>query len=140
MSAIDFDDYCKVLGDDLLASYLADPSRIKLRYQLAPIRLKAEQAIPCGLIVNELLTNAFKYAYPGDTPGEISISLQHSSEDQLLLRVADQGIGLPNDFTWEQSESFGFKIVQLLTSQIAGTLSFQGPPGTVVELVFPISN
>jgi two-component sensor histidine kinase len=138
MSAIDFDEYCQKLGDDLLASYMEQPSRITLRYDLAPIRLSVEQAIPCGLIVNELLTNAFKYAYPADVKGEISISLRLAENDVVRLRIADHGVGLPPEFDWEKSKSLGLQIVQLLATQLDGTLSRQGPPGTTVELAFPL--
>lgn len=140
MSAIDFDEYCELLGNDLLASYAGEPSRITLHYDLAPIRLSVEQAIPCGLIVNELLTNAFKYAYPGEMRGQISISLRVSVPNSVALTVADQGIGFPADFSLEGSKSLGLQIVQLLAKQIDGSLWFHGAPGASLELQFPLQS
>jgi two-component sensor histidine kinase len=139
MSAVDFDEYCQMLGNDLLASYNEDPARITIRYQLVPIRLPVEQAIPCGLIVNELLTNAFKYAYPADRKGEVSITLRQPSRDTVTLTVSDQGVGLPDSVNWQQSKSLGLQIVNLLTTQIDGTISLKPSPGTSFELTFPIS-
>ena len=139
MSAVDFDEYCQMLGNDLLASFTEQPARISIRYQLDPIRLPVEQAIPCGLIVNELLTNAFKYAYPGTLSGEISISLQQPSPATVTLTVSDRGVGLPANLNWQQSKSLGLQIVQLLTAQIDGVLSLKPSPGTAFELTFPIA-
>lgn len=139
MSSVDFDEYCQMLGNDLLASYNEDPARITIRYQLVPIRLPVEQAIPCGLIVNELLTNAFKYAYPADRKGEVSITLRQPSRDTVTLTVSDQGVGLPDSVNWQQSKSLGLQIVNLLTTQIDGTISLKPSPGTSFELTFPIS-
>jgi len=138
VSAVDFDEYCELLGNDLLASYVGEPSRITLRYDLAPIRLSVEHAIPCALIVNELLTNAFKYAYPGEAKGDIIVSLRPAGPNSVVLGVTDQGIGLPADFSLEHSKSLGLQIVHLLANQIDGTLSLRGNPGTTVELQFPL--
>ena len=139
MSAVDFDEYCQMLGNDLLSSFTEDPPRIIIRYHLDPIRLPVEQAIPCGLIVNELLTNAFKYAYPGTLGGEISVSLHQTSQRTVTLTVSDQGVGLPDSVNWQQSKSLGLQIVQLLTAQIDGTLSLKQSPGTSFELTFHIA-
>jgi two-component sensor histidine kinase len=139
MSAIDFDEYCQLLGNDLLAFYTEDPARISLRYQLAPIRLSVEQAIPCGLIMNELLTNAFKYAYPTEKKGEIFISLRGTPNNTVTLTVADQGVGFPAGFNWQTPKSLGLQIVQLLTNQIDGTIILRDVPGTAFELTFAVS-
>ena len=78
---------------------------------MASARLPIEQSVPCGLILNELITNAIKYAYP-DGEGEITIDLTDDG-DEVTMSVSDQGPGMPADFDWENTKSLGMKIVQL---------------------------
>jgi two-component sensor histidine kinase len=139
MSAVKFDDYCQLLGNDLAALYVVTKPQVTIRYELTPIYLAVEQAIPCGLILNELVTNALKYAYVGNRTGEICVHLERMPENRVLLRISDEGVGLPSTFNLEEAKSLGLQIVHLLSMQLDGTLRIISPPGTVVELEFPLS-
>ena len=92
---IDFAECIRLLAAELANSYDADPERIRLKFELEPIRFEIDRAIPCGLILNELLSNAFKYAFLNGRSGEIRISLQHR-EGFIRLAVEDNGVGMPD--------------------------------------------
>ena len=100
---------------------------MSLRLDLEPTELTLDRSIPCGLILNELITNALKYAYPNGN-GEIVVSLSSRSGD-VTLRVSDSGAGLPADFDLRKSKSLGMTIVQALTKQLHGKLEVGPPPG-----------
>jgi two-component sensor histidine kinase len=104
---------------------------------LAPIRVEIDMAIPCGLLVNELVANAFKHAFPADRGGEVRIELQALANDLgYRLRVADNGVGLPSDFDLKHLPSLGLKLVNDLTRQIGGRLEIGTGPGSVFEVTF----
>jgi PAS domain S-box-containing protein len=124
MSSIDFSDYARELAAQLVATY-AKEDGITWRLEGASTQLSIEQSIPCGLILNELITNALKYAYP-EGSGEILIGLS-VDEDRVRLSVSDQGRGLPTPFNPKKSKSLGMKIIQLLTAQLDGTLEIGSP-------------
>ena len=95
-----------------------------MRLDLDSVRLVIDQAIPCGLILNELLTNALKYAFSKGKPGEILVALHSQEDGGVSLRVADDGIGFPPGFDWKQPQSFGLRIVNILTAQLNGALDY----------------
>jgi len=101
------------------------------------VRLQIDQAIPCGLILNELVTNALKYAYPNGKRGEVVIELRESDAGMVTLSVSDQGVGLPAEFDWSNSASMGLPIVDLLTQQLGGTLAVRTSPGASFTIEFP---
>ena len=111
--------------------------RVPLRLDLEPVLLGLSQAISCGLILNELVTNALKYAFPGSRAGEVLVKLDGSQDGTVELRVADNGVGLPAGFDWKQSHSLGLRIVALLTHQLSGTLRNDAGAGTSFTLSFP---
>jgi len=131
---VDLADYVQKLAPQLLTSYERSNS-ISLRLELASTTLDLERAIPCGLILNELITNALKYAYP-DGKGEILIRLASNLGD-ISLTVADQGVGLPVGFDRKQSKSLGITIVQALVKQLGGKLEIGPSPGTEITLRIP---
>jgi PAS domain S-box-containing protein len=133
MSSIDLAEYGRELATQLFGSYSRSDS-ITYRLDLAPTRVTIEQAIPCGLILNELITNALKYAYPNGS-GEIFIRI-FSEEDFVSMTVSDQGIGIPVDFSPERSKSLGMTLVQALTGQLNGQLDFGVPPGASFTVSF----
>jgi two-component sensor histidine kinase len=132
--SVDLADYIKRLAPQLLASYAGGGS-VSLRLDLEPTELTLDRSIPCGLILNELITNALKYAYPNGN-GEIVVSLSSRSGD-VTLRVSDSGAGLPADFDLRKSKSLGMTIVQALTKQLHGKLEVGPPPGAVFTLQIP---
>lgn len=100
-------------------------------------RLELARALPCGLIVNELLTNALKHGYPDGRKGEIRVSL-HSSDGHYLLQVEDDGVGLPPTVTVSKTASLGLKLVSVLARQLQGELRSDGESGTRIGLRFPL--
>lgn len=135
---IDFREYAASLARSLLTIYERGENAIRLHLDLAPLSLVLTQAVPCGLILNELMTNALKYAFPGGRGGEIAVSLSRSA-DMLTLGVADNGIGLPAGFNWRQSPSLGLRIVDILSRQLDGTVACASGPGTCFRLTFPVA-
>ncbi|HEY7209407.1 MAG TPA: PAS domain S-box protein [Bryobacteraceae bacterium] len=138
MDRINFQEYAEALTQDLLLTYAPSGSQIEAEYTMAPIELNIEQAIPCGLILNELVTNAIKYAYPAGHPGNIYLHLEQTPERKVRLSVEDHGRGLPENFNWKQSKSLGVTIVNLLTKQLGGTLEIESSRArTAFTVLFP---
>jgi two-component sensor histidine kinase len=128
MSAVDVAVYTRGLAAALFSSYSAG-ALISYRLEAASIMLTIEQAIPCGLILNELITNALRYAYP-DKRGQIFIGLAREG-DYVSLTVSDEGIGIPKGFDLETSKSLGLMLVRLLANQLGGGLQIgTGCPGS----------
>jgi len=98
--------------------------------------LELSQAIPCGLILNELASNCLKYAFPNERPGELLITLRCADDDRVTMRVADNGIGLPTDLDWRQSRSLGLRIVNILARQLMGTVHREPGAGADFSLIF----
>lgn len=137
-SRINLGEYLERLAQLLLNSYRQESSHISLRRALpaAPQYLDLERAIPCGLVVNELVTNAFKHAFPAGQSGEIRIELQ-AIGDELELLVADNGNGLPADFDMDNIKSLGLQLVPLLVDQLGGRFTVEPGPGARFSLRFP---
>lgn len=137
MDAIDFGEYTRAIVQELFNSYTGvTGGHVSSALNVAPVRLKIDQAIPCGLILNEIVTNALKYAYPAGTPGEVSIELKEMPDRHVRLEVSDRGVGLRNGFDWKNPQSLGLSIVSILTEQLGGTLNFRSGPGVTFTLEF----
>lgn len=139
LSRIKAQEYLINLIDYLEATYDSQAGNIKLKTNVQNIMLNIDTAIPCGLIVNELVSNSMKYAFPGKQAGTIEVSLLVSSNNIISLCVKDDGIGIPADITIENSASLGLQLVHLLAKQIYGTLKTERKNGTRVEIMFPKS-
>ncbi|MBZ5579408.1 MAG: PAS domain S-box protein [Acidobacteriia bacterium] len=135
---LDFGEYVAGLANDLFVAYSIHPSAVQLRLDLDPVRLHVDQAVPCGLILNELMTNSLKHGFPDGRAGEIRIDL-HSREGQVILGVADTGIGLPPGFDCHQRGSLGLHIVDILRLQLNGRLECRRRGGAGFTLTFPKS-
>lgn len=133
---IDFRDYAASLSRNLLDVYGATENGIRLRMELCPVSLELNQAVPCGLILNELVTNSLKYAFPNGRSGEIVVALRQDENDVVSIRVADDGVGLPPGFEWRQSPSLGLRIVNILSRQLDGTIAHGEGPGASFVLAF----
>ena len=103
----------------------------------APLTVGIDQAVPCGLIVSELISNAIKHAFPNDRQGKMTIALVLTPPDIVTLRVTDDGIGLPDGVQIGQIGKLGLSLVDALTRQLQGTLEIQREPGTSFEIRFP---
>lgn len=137
LGQIDFEDFTQKLVGELFHSYVGETSRVTCRLNTKPVYLTIDHAIPLGLILNELTTNALKYAYPNGTGGEVSVDLLESTDRQVTLAISDQGIGLPDGFDWNNSKSMGLPIVDMLTQQLGGRLTVRSRPGATFKIEFP---
>jgi two-component sensor histidine kinase len=133
---LDFGEYVASLSSELFSAYSMHSGTIRLRLDLEQVLLDIDQAMPCGLILNELMTNSLKYAFPETHSGEILVALRASAEGRVTLRVADNGIGLAPGFDWRQSQSLGLRIVDILAGQLSGTLECSGGTGADFTLTF----
>ena len=110
-------------------------STVKLKINADNIFLDINNAIPCGLMINELLTNAIKHAFPNGRLGEISIDF-HKKNDKYILTLQDNGIGLPDDLNLEKTKSLGLRLINSLVSQLNGKLEVTLNNGTSFKITF----
>jgi two-component sensor histidine kinase/tetratricopeptide (TPR) repeat protein len=140
LSHIDMPAYIQEVVEHLSESFDPD-EQVTFHFQLAPLALDVAQAVPLGLIVNEAITNALKYAFPpGSHPvgygGTVQVSLTHEAGDRYLLVVADDGVGLPADVDLRSSNSMGANIMRGLSKQLGGTLHVASHQGVTVSVSF----
>jgi PAS domain S-box-containing protein len=134
---VDLADYVRQLATQLFRALNTRFGAIRLHLELDSISLGIDQAIPCGLIVNELLTNSLKHAFPDSREGEIRIRLSRTQTRQVQLRVSDNGVGLPADLAALQGRSLGLQLVTDLVRQLHGTLELSAPgPGAAFTITF----
>ncbi len=134
---VEFNDYIKNLVNDLFASYKVSTSRISLKMDIENISLGIDTAIPTGLIINELVTNCLKYAFPKDTDGEIRISLRSLDDGQNELIVSDNGVGLPENMDIKNAESLGLRMITNLTERsLHGKVNINRDNGTEFQIIF----
>ncbi len=119
LAAVEMQDYLQNLGDTLLDSFGLD-ERVKIKYLLYPLHLDVDTAIPLGLIINELLTNSLKYAFPDGRTGEVEIKLWTDENRKLCLQISDDGAGKPAPADAKNSTGFGSKLVQILSQKLKG--------------------
>jgi len=134
MGEVDFGEYARRLTQDLCESFGAAAGSVRLRFAIDPVSLAMDQMIPCGLILNELVTNSLKYAFPGGRAGEILVSVGLDDGGTVTMAVGDDGVGLPPPIEGKPSESLGTRIVEMLTRQLGGSLvreSMNGVRSTV---------
>lgn len=137
LSSVSLREYIEELTLNLFDSYGVDPERITLVTDVESISLNIETATPCGLIINELVTNCLKYAFPEKRPGMISLSLKRDGLDGYLLRVVDNGVGLPDDLDIRQTRSLGLQLVINLTeNQLQGRVEVQRGEGVAYLVAF----
>lgn len=134
LSKIDIKKYIEQLTSAIASSFKQN-KEIKCNLDIEEIHLDIEKAVPIGLIINELITNAFKYAFKGIDKGMITLTLKKENK-KYRLHVADNGIGLPANFSLEKIDSLGLKLVILLTQQLKGTYELGSKKGTVYTLEF----
>lgn len=136
LSHIDFAEYVYKLASELSDSYGIDPERIQLRFELESIRLDIGQAIPCGLILNELLSNVFKHAFPGCGSGEVRVSIAKKGHS-VRLAIEDSGVGLPaNRSPDEGRTTLGMTIIDILARQLRGNMEITSSHGSHFVLTF----
>lgn len=144
LSIIDFPEYIRSLTNYLFTSYGAAGRSIRPRILVKDISLDVDTTIPCALIINELVSNALKHAFPAsrrsEEPGEICIDMHSESGNRFQLTVSDNGVGLPEGFKIDNSESLGLKLVAVLVKQLAGTISIGTGGGANFAISFAPRN
>jgi len=136
LSRIDFPEYIRQLASHLFHSYGVAAERIHLRTDLEKLYLHLDAAVPCGLIINELVSNSLKYAFPDGRAGEVRIELHEHAEGLARLVVADNGIGLRSDIDWETARTLGLRLVRTLAEQLGAKIEVKSNDGTEVQLTF----
>lgn len=136
LTTIDVSDYIEKLTQNLFASYNIEPDRIVMDTDIEPLQLDVDVLIPLGLILNELITNSLKYAFPESREGKIEVSLQREA-DQLKLRVTDNGVGMPEGFDPMRTSSMGYQLISSFVRKLKGVLELQRRVGTEVLLSIP---
>lgn len=137
LSSIGMKEYLIELSQHILDSFGAK-NRISFQYKLEDMQLDVDSAIPMGLIVNELLTNSFKHAFPKNKMGVIKITCQQLSKDRVLLEVADNGIGII-EVDNNKGDGFGTQLIDLLIVQLDGSIMNCNGAGTKVRMEFMLN-
>ena len=133
---IDMKEYIEEMAGNLMQT-LQINSDIAIEYNLDDIYLDINRAVPCGLILNELVTNAFKHAFKDQDSGRIEIELKESGDHTYQLTVSDNGAGLPEQVSLEEVNTLGFQIINTLVQQINGRLEIDNNEGTHFNIFFP---
>jgi two-component sensor histidine kinase len=139
---VDLAKHARLLLSNLFHAYGVDASRLSSRVLMPPLVLGVDQAIPAGLILNELVSNALKHAFPHGLFGSIVIEGcvdGNAAEHRVQLAVRDDGVGLPENFRPEQTRSLGLRIVQILARQLKGTFDFERAGGSIFRVSFPLN-
>lgn len=132
---IEFTDYIKGLISYLFSSYKTKLDTIKTDVQVENVILSIDKAIPCGLIINELISNSLKHAFPNGRKGQIKIKLT-SDKQKISLTVEDNGQGLPEELQLKKTKTLGLQLVNTLTKQLKGTIKHQKTKGTKFSITF----
>lgn len=137
LARVNFDDYMKEVASELCLFH--DCSGIQFDFDVEPIKLDIDSAIPCGLVFNELLTNALKHGFPAAGTGTIRVTLRKRHSDQVELTVGHDGAATPADFDIKQPKSMGLLLVTSLVAQLGGEISVEGDGGTRFLVRFALS-
>ncbi len=136
LKKIEFGEYIRSLTNDLFETYVTDKDKIQLKIEIGELDIDINTSIPLGLIINELVSNCLKYAFPGDKTGYIRIKL-HRDGENYILEVSDNGVGFPEDLDFQRTESLGMQLVNNLTLQLRGKVELIKSPGTTFTITFP---
>ena len=136
--AVKMKDYFETMGEAMIESFGKQASNVSLEIPMEELELDVDTAIPLGLITNELLTNSLKYAFPDERPGKIEISLTAEKNEELCLKIADNGVGLSGnkDTSIGGGTGFGGRLVNLLTMQLGGQMEQREEEGTATIIRF----
>jgi len=134
LARVDFAEYIRNLASFLIRSYRS--RAVQLDLQAADIYLPIDNAVPCGLIVNELISNALKHAFVDGREGEICVMMQQLAGQQVRLIVRDNGVGLPKDVDYMNTGSLGLQLVSMLVQQLEGTIEIRNNQGAEFEITF----
>ena len=137
VNGIAFAEYVEQLAKEVFTAYRVRHETITLKVSAEGVFLDLDTALPCGLILTELISNALKYAFPENRKGEVLIDVRSMNGDRFCMAVCDNGIGLPEGFRLGMAKSMGMQLVRDLTRQLDGEIEFQSVQGTSVRIIFP---
>ena len=135
--SVNFSDYISTLTKNLVHTYSVNSKKIKLILTLDKLFLNLDISIPCGLIINEIISNSLKYAFPNNADGMIFVTLVRNNK-KILLEIGDNGIGIPYNIDIKQSQTLGLQLVDTLVEQINGTINLERIKGTKFKIEFNI--
>jgi PAS domain S-box-containing protein len=138
LAKIGFSDYIRDLTRELFVSYGVDSSKITSNISVQNINLGVDVAIPCGLIINELISNSIKHAFPRGKEGEININLISEENNKYKLIVGDNGVGFPEGFDLNHLESLGLRLVNTLVGQLDGKIELDNDNGSTFKIEFTV--
>ena len=137
LARIELGEYVSKLATSLIRMYGTDSGRVDLNIKASGVTLEMDDTMPCGLVINELLSNSLKYAFPDGKNGEISIEASRDDTGPLVLKVSDDGIGLPEEIDYRNTETMGMRLVTgLVESQLGGLVSLDRTHGTCFTITF----
>jgi len=136
LARTDFAEYARNLASYIFQSYGANSNVIQLKINVDDVFLGVDTAIPCGLIINELVSNSLKYAFPAGRAGEIRIELWSDDDGQFTLMVSDNGVGLPKDLDFRATQSLGLQLVHTLVEQLEGTIELDRSGEMAFKITF----
>lgn len=136
LAHIDFSQYVRDLAAHLFRTYVTQGPNVRLIVDVRNVYLDADHAITCGMIINELVSNALKHAFPAGTQGTLRIATEWESEDRLRLLVGDTGKGIPPSIDHTNTPSLGLKLVRMLAEQLRGTIELSRTGGTTFTVRF----
>ncbi|RLC53697.1 MAG: hypothetical protein DRH79_02915 [Candidatus Cloacimonadota bacterium] len=136
LSHLDFKDYVETIVSKLYLKYDIDPEIIQRNIDIKFSLLNFDYAVPCGLIINELISNSLRHAFPPKRKGNIFISLDTDAKDNYILTIADDGRGLPPKIDFRQSRTFGLQMVNILIDQLFSVVEINRTKGTEIKITF----
>jgi PAS domain S-box-containing protein len=138
LSDVDFPEYIRQLASKLFRSYQVRTDRVRLETEISDVRIGVDLAVPCGLILNELISNSLKYAFPKGREGVIYVSVERMHDGSAVLTVSDDGVGLPSEIGFWNTKTLGLRLVRSLVRQLDGEIDIAGPPGAQFRIRFSL--
>lgn len=136
LAVVDFSKYIRRMVEHLFRSYGVDTRKIRLHTELDAVGLELDNALPCGLLISEVISNCLKHGFPDGREGEVRILLRRQSATAVVLVLTDNGVGLPGDLDWTTTRSLGLRLVRALAQQLQAGLEIRSQGGAEVRLAF----
>ena len=138
LTQVNLAEYIQDLGAFLSRSYQAQTHHIELEIEAENLFLEIDKAVPCGLILNELISNSFKHAFPAERAGKIWVTLQTTASDQIRMSVGDNGVGFPAAIDFRSASTLGLQLVNTLVDQLKGCMEIERTPISLISITFGI--
>lgn len=138
LSSIDLERYAKDLVGNIVTAFDGIAGRVNFETEVRDVKLEINQAIPCGLIINELITNALKHAFPDEQYGVVRITAAYTKESEVGLTVSDNGIGFSDELGWKKSKSLGLRLISLMVDQLHGNMNIRNNHGAEIVIKWPL--